>query len=176
MKSQAYLEEIRKADGLKRAVLQKITIDGREATFHLITDLSYTAEDVAYADRVSARYAPEGYSGRARVTKSVPSAEGVRRALADILKTKFPAAAAFVSPEDITVTVENGGGRFYVDVDGGDSGRISADSVLDVLQKTIARSFCGTWCGEFRITQKDKGEIEFEVEPVEFELSPRYFK
>ena len=176
MKSQAYLEEIRRAEGLKRAVLQKITVSGREVTFHLITDVSYTAEDLAYADGVSARYAPEGYSGRARVTKSVPSAEGVRRALADVLKNKFPAAAAFVSPEDISVIVENGGGRFYVDVDGGDSSRISADSVLDVLQKTIARSFCGTWCGEFRVTQKEKGEIEFEVEPVEYEISPRYFK
>ena len=47
VKGQAYLEEIRRAEGLKRAVLQKITVSGREVTFHLITDVSYTAEDLA---------------------------------------------------------------------------------------------------------------------------------
>lgn len=161
---------------MKRAVLQKIVVDGREVTFYLVTDVSYTADDVAYAEGVSARYAPEGYTARVRVLKSVPSAEGVRRLLADTLKTKFPAAAAFVTPEDISVSVETGGGRFSVAVDGGAESRISSDNVLDTLQKTLSRSFCGVWCGEFRMTEKEKGEIEYEPEPEEFELAPRYFK
>ena len=51
MRSERYLNEIREAEGLKRAVLQKIVVDGKTAEFFLLTDLTYSAEDVAHADR-----------------------------------------------------------------------------------------------------------------------------
>ena len=40
MRSERYLNEIREAEGLKRAVLQKIVVDGKTAEFFLLTDLT----------------------------------------------------------------------------------------------------------------------------------------
>ncbi|MCI9504201.1 MAG: hypothetical protein HFE26_02260 [Clostridia bacterium] len=175
MRSERYLNEIREAEGLKRAVLQKIVVDGKTAEFFLLTDLTYSAEDVAHADSVSARYAPAGFAGKARITKSVPSAEGVRRALAQTLKTRFPAAAAFVSLEDIQAETEVGGGRFSICAEESERARLAGDHVLDALQSEISRQFCGVWRGEFRMVKKEKGEIEFEPEPEETVLAPRFF-
>ena len=143
MRSERYLNEIREAEGLKRAVLQKIVVDGKTAEFFLLTDLTYSAEDVAHADSVSARYAPAGFAAKARITKSVPSAEGVRRALAQTLKTRFPAAAAFVSLEDIQAETEVGGGRFSICAEESERARLAGDHVLDALQSEISRQFCG---------------------------------
>ena len=93
MKSKQYLEEIRRAAGLGRAVLKKIEVKGRTVTFFLVTDKTYSADDVEHARTVSARYAPEGFTAEVNVRKAVPDPEGIRRAVADILKTRFPAAA-----------------------------------------------------------------------------------
>ncbi len=176
MKSKLYLDEIRRAEGLSRAVLKKITVEGDEAVFHLVTDANYSREDVAYASEVSARYAPEGLRGSARVIKSVPSEEGIRRAVADILKTRFPALAAFVSPEDIGAEVDAGGGRFYLGVDASGFAKGKEDGVIDALSEELGRQFCGCWLGELRAVPKERQEIERELPPEEYIRAPRFFE
>ena len=114
MKSKEYLEEIRNAPGLKRAVLRRIEVAGRTVTFHLVTDVTYAPEDVEYARGVSQKYAPQGFSAEVRVLKSVPDAEAVRKVVAQILKDRFPGMAAFVDPEDIAVEIDEGGGRLEI--------------------------------------------------------------
>ena len=177
MKSKAYLEEIRKSAGLSRAVLKKIAVTGRRVTFFLLTDLSYTQEDVAYACEVSARYVPAGFTAEADVKKAVPDAAGVRRAVADILKTRFPAVAAFVDPGDIEVVIDDGGGRFYIDVGEVEGDRVTSDGVLDAVSEALQRSFCGAWFGEVRFRAKERGEIEREAPPAaEYVAAPRMFE
>ena len=176
MKSEEFLNEVRKAEGLKRAILKKIAVDGREIVFHLVTDLSYTQEDVAHACEVACRFAPKGYTATARVIKSVPSGEGVRRAVLEALRVKYPAAAAFVSPEDVTVDLDSAGGRFTVSVSAGDEKTFEDDGILDDLSRELKKQFCGTWYGDFRSVQKEKGEIEREEdEPAEIVYGPRFF-
>ncbi len=175
MKSKQFLEEIRRAPGLKRAVLTKITVEGGEATFHLITDLTYSREDVAYAESVCKRYA-EGLRATAHVIKSVPSEEGVRRALTDTMRREFPAFAAFVTPDDVRVTLTEAGGTFSIGVgaEAGDKGR--EDGILDALTAMLSRNFCGVFAGEFRIVKRDMGEIEHAALPPEERiLAPRTF-
>lgn len=176
MKSEAYLNEIRKSAGLARAVLKKITVDGHTALFQLATDVNYTADDVAYAKNVSQKYVPEGFTADARVIKSVPDAEGVRRAVTDFLRTKFPAAAAFVSPQDVEVIRDERGGRFFISADAEECRMFETGNVLDALSAELQRQFCGAWFGNVRIEEKKKGDIEREeLPPPEMELAPRSF-
>ena len=176
MRSEEFLNGIRGAEGLKRAILKKIVVEKREIVFHLVTDLSYTKEDVAHANEIASHFAPAGYSASVRVVKSVPSEEGVRRAVADALKSRYPAAAAFVSPGDIEVILDGAGGRFTVAVSAGEEKLFEDGGVLDTLSGELKRQFCGTWYGDFRSIQKEKGEIEREEDdPAEIVYGPRFF-
>lgn len=175
-KSLEYLEEIRRAEGLSRAVLKKICVEGGEAVFHLVTDKNYSQEDVAYASEVSRRYA-SGFNASARVVKSVPGEEGVKKAIADFLRLRFPAFAAFVSPEDIAVDLDGSGGRFFIGVSELERTKGMEDGVADAVAAELNRSFCGTWTGELRAAEKERGEIELGAPPPEeYILAPRFFE
>ena len=176
MRSKQYLEEIRKSPGLVRAVLRKIEVKGGEAKFFLVTDLTYSPEDIAYARGVSQKYVPEGFTAEVGVLKSVPDEAGVRRAVADILKTRFPGIAAFVDPEDIAVAVDGAGGRFFITVGELERDRMTGDGVLDAVSEELSRRFCGSWFGEVRFEDRARGEIEQEAPPeAEFVSAPRFF-
>ncbi len=175
-KSIEYLEEIRKAEGLSRAVLKKIVVEGGEAVFHLVTDTSYTQEDVRYASEVSRRFC-NGLNATARVVKSVPDEEGIRRAIADMLGEKFPAFAAFVSPEDISVSLDKSGGRFFIGVSEIERAKGREDGIVDALSAELNKFFCGYWTGELRPVNKQNGEIEGEAPPPEeYIAAPRFFE
>ena len=170
------MKEIRNAAALSRAVLQKITVEGNTVTFYLLTDRTYSADDCAYAKNVSARYVPEGFTVEARVKKSVPDGAAVRRAVTEILKTRFPAAAAFISPEDVEIAVDDKGGRFFIGVGAEERAQFSAGRVLDEVNVRLQRMFCGAWYGDFREKQKERGEIEREeLPPAELVAASRYF-
>ena len=176
MKSKQYLEEIRRAAGLGRAVLKKIEVKGRTVTFFLVTDKTYSSDDVEHARTVSARYAPEGFTAEVNVRKAVPDPEGIRRAVADILKMRFPAAAAFVDPEDIEAYVDEGGGRFFIGVGEAERVRMHEDGILDAVGAELAKNFPGAWYGDVRAVEKDRGEIEREAPPeAEYVIAPRMF-
>ncbi len=174
MISEEYLNEIRTSPGLERAVLKKIVVERGEAAFFLVTDVNYTAEDIRWADEVSARYA-RGLKASARVVKSVPDAEGIRRALYDALQDGFPAVSAFVSPAEIRVDVGDRGGAFHIAAAGNGSETASAEAISDALSASLMRSFCGVWTGEIVFRAKDTGEIERDLPPEEFMNAPRFF-
>ena len=178
MRSKEYLEEIRMTPGLKRAVLRKLEVSQGTGTvtFHLVTDVSYSPEDVEYARGVSKKYVPSGFFADVRVLKSVPDEAGIRRAVAQILKNRFPGIAAFVDPEDIAVEIDEGGGRFFISVGELERERMTGDGVLDTVSAELARSFCGSWFGEVRFIEKDRGEIVHEAPPeAEYVAAPRFF-
>ncbi len=174
--SETYLSEIRQAAGLSRAVLRKITVSEKNIVFYLVTDLSYSQDDCAYADGVSQKYVPEGYTAEANIMKSVPSEEGVRKELAEVLKTRFPSAAAFISPGDIGVEIGSGSGRFVIGIDEAERCQFDRANVLNTLTEEVNRRFCGVWCGGFCTVEKETGEIEEEaLPPAEAVFAPRVF-
>lgn len=176
-RSEEFLNEIRKTDGLARAVLKKITVEKKTAVFYLVTDKSYTKEDVAAAKAAAERFVPAGYSADVSVLKSVPSEEGIRREISDILKERFPSAAAFISPEDVAVTVGAGGGRFRIAVMDAERSQFDRANVLDALAEELGRRFCGVWYGGFVSAEKETGEIEEEeLPPAEAVYAPRIFE
>ena len=58
MSTQEYLNEIREASGLARAIITGITVEKRTGNvfFELVTDVAYTAEDKAWAEKISKKY------------------------------------------------------------------------------------------------------------------------
>ena len=173
MKSQAYLREIRQAAGLSRAVLKKITVEGGEAVFYLVTDVNYTEEDAAYAAEVSARYAA-GLKASVRIMKSVPSEEGIKNAVRDILGANFPAFSAFVAEGGVSVSLGTAGGAFTIEAGGAERNKEKEAEVLDAVSAALNRSFCGNRVGELRFTERAEG-ISRELPPEEFVFTPRYF-
>lgn len=176
MKSEEYLDKIRGIAALKRAVLKKIVVEGEKIVFFLITDLTYRQSDVDEATRISQTFVPEGYRAEANVVKSVPSEEGVQATLFELLRAKFPASAAFVSPRDIEVTLNGAGGKFVLTISESDRARFSAGNVLDVLAGELSRRFCGVWLGDLRFAERAPREIEHaELPAAEIVLAPRTF-
>ncbi len=176
MKSEEYLNEIRMAAGLKRAVLKKIAVEGEKITFYLVTDLTYRQEDVDHAKRVSERYVPAGYRAEVNVVKSVPSEEGVRATVTELLKSRFPAAAAFFTPQDVEVSLDGAGGRFFLSVGEKERTQFAAGDVLNTLSAELNRRFCGSWIGDYRRVEKAPREIEHAAPPpMEIVTGPRVF-
>ncbi len=178
MKSEAFLEEIRGTAGLARAILQKIVVEGEVVTFHLVTDVTYSTADLAHAEQVCKRYLPDGFQeARVKVVKSVPDEEGIRKAIADFLSKRYPAAAAFVAPKDIEVVRDKTGGRFFISVGSAESGQFSSGEILNGVSAELSRHFCGAWYGNVRAVDKDLGEIEREeYAPQEVVVAPRFFE
>lgn len=175
MRSKEYLQEIRGIERLSRAVLKKIEVSGGEARFFLVTDQTYTKEDVLAAERISARYVPAGFTAKADVTKSMPDEKAVKSRIITFLKERFPAAAAFVSPDDVEVFTQGRGGRFLIGVDYGAEKQFSCGNVLDAVGAELDRSFCGAWFGEIKKIERDRGEIETRVVREEYVPAPRFF-
>ncbi len=175
MKSKQFLAEIRSIDGLRRAVLKRIEVAGEEVVFHLVTDRSYTREDVLAAENICKKYVPAGYRAGAKVLKSLPSAEAVRRSVSERLAARYPALAAFTSPDRIEVVLDDAGGRFFIQANETDRARLVADGAIDEVAAALCREFCGSWTGEFRFEKEDLGEIVGDVPPPERKFSPRFF-
>ncbi len=175
-RSEEFLKEIRKSTGLPRAVLQKITVEGREATFRLLTDVTYSAEDFSYAEKTAQNFVPVGFVAKVKIVKSVPDEEGIRRAVADILKRRFPAAAAFVTPNDIEIACDKTGGRFFISVDSAERAQFTSGDILNAVSAELSRNFCGSWFGNVRTVEKEARELEkAPLPPQERVLSPRFF-
>ena len=175
MKSKEYLQEIRKTDGLRRAVLKDIVVEGNSVLFRLITDSNYTEEDVNYASRISQKYVPAGFTGRASVMKSVPESAAVARFLKEYLASKYPVVAAFLEEGDITAEAGVGGGNFTVRIGKDEASRLARDAILDELSGELALRFCGAWSGEITLRERAEFVPQETEETVEYVLTERHF-
>ncbi len=175
MKSKQYLTEIRKAEGLERAILKDIVVERNEVTFRLITDKTYTDGDVQYAKNVSGKYVPAGFVAKASVMKSVPDRAAVRKYITEYLQKQYPLAAAFISDEDVVCEAGVGGGQFVIAVGNEEKPRFESGEITDALSRELALRFCGYWSGEYVLRDKPKREFEETAEEPEYVLAGRYF-
>lgn len=175
MKSKAFLEEIRKSEGLERAILKDIVVEGSRATFRLITDKSYSQGDVKYAAKVSEKYVPAGFTAEVNVMKSVPEGAAVEKFIKEYLAKKYPVVSAFSEEGDVYVEAGAGGGNFVIRVGKDEAVRFSGAEVADALSKELALRFCGVWNGEIELRESSRYEIKEEEEPEEYVLTSRNF-
>lgn len=181
MKTQEYLGEIRKSAGLERAILTEIEIDKKSGTvtFHLITDVAYTADDVASVRRISQKYLPQGMAADVKITKLVPDAESLKNSILQLLTARSPAAAAFIRPEDVEVIMDGHGARFCLDVSADEKRFLKTDEMVDGIAFELNKRFCGSYIGTIREKDKTMPELEEENEEVEEEpenFAPRFFE
>lgn len=175
MKSKAYLEEIRKSEGLERAILKDIIVEGTKATFRLVTDKTYSGEDVKYANEVSEKYVPAGFTAEANVMKSVPEGAAVAKFIREYLAKKYPVVSAFLEESDVRAEAGVGGGSFVVKVGKDEAVRFPGAEVVDALTKELALRFCGVWSGETELRESAGFELKEEEEPEEYVLASRNF-
>ena len=175
MKSKEFLQEIRRADGLERAILKDIIVEGNSALFRLITDKSYTGEDVKYASSVAQKYVPAGFTGAASVMKSVPDGAAVARFIKEYLTQKYPVASAFIEEKDLRIEAGVGGGNFILSIGKDEAARLAGEKLIDELSKELALRFCGAWCGEIALVERTQFVPEQQEDPVEYTLASRYF-
>lgn len=174
MKSEEYLSEIRKNAGLVRAVLRRIVVEGKTVTFYLATDVRYSPEDEEAATVISQKYVDPSLTARAVISKSVPDESSVRKAVCAILKMRFPAAAAYISPEDVAVVCDRTGGRYTLSVSKGEEALFKSYAILDTLTRLLEKDFCGAWFGSLANIEREEEQLTTSLIPqAEFVIGPR---
>ncbi len=168
MKKEEYLSKIRELDGLKNAVLSHITVDKKNSVieFFLVTDRAYTAQEADEAALIGGRYVPTGFDARAKIAKRTPDAEMIRQKIYQFVKESFPAAAAFLSQEDIGVEMLPSGAQFSFAVASGEQSLFTADNILDAVSGHLRTMFCGAFLGSVRIVDKEYDDALLHERPV----------
>ncbi len=151
-----YLENIRKNEGLKNAILCGITLSKKENTaeFFLVTDKTYSLKDEAAARAISEEYLPQGFSARVKIVKRVPDKEGLQKRIFEYIQRTFPAASAFLEEGNIEVELLQSGANFYVDIASGEQSLFTSGKILDEVSRYLSSVFCGTFFGNVRIVEK----------------------
>ncbi|MBQ8323404.1 MAG: hypothetical protein IJX91_05505 [Clostridia bacterium] len=152
-----YLSDIRRAEGLKNAILYGITVSKRERTveFSLVTDRTYSETEAEKARASSEKYIPNGFSARVKIIKRVPDRDIIRGKIYDYVAAKFPAASAFLEEKNIEVEMLTSGAHFYVDIASGEQALFSSGKILDEVSAYLGSIFCGTFYGNVRIVEKE---------------------
>jgi DNA polymerase III epsilon subunit family exonuclease len=167
-KVEEYLAKIRELDGLKNALLHGITVFTKEkrAEFSLITDKAYTALEEMKAQKLSESFLPSGFTATVKIIKRVPDSEILRRKIYEYVSDRFPAAAAFLAPENIEVEMLSSGAHFYVDIASGEQSLFSSGRILDEISKYLQSGYCGTFYGNVRVVEKAEPDVAIlEEEP-----------
>ena len=132
-RTEEFLQKIRALDGLKHAILSAITVSKREkkAEFLLVTVLAYSAREEAEAQSICAEYVPNGFSVGVKIAKRVPDEEMLKNKIYAYLYKTFPAAAAFVTAQDIGVEMLTSGAHFSFRIASGEQTLFSSGKILD---------------------------------------------
>ena len=124
MNQTEFLAQIRESDGLKNAVLHRICVDmrARSGRFEIVTDSSYSEEDIARAERTARAAVPASMQAEVKVVKLIADEQIVRHKILEYLGRNHRAAAACIRAEDIGVYPEGRTVRFTFGVDAAERG------------------------------------------------------
>lgn len=182
MRTREFLDEIRQSEGFPRAILSGITIEksSGKVTFRLVTDVTYTSSDLAYARQVGQKYIPEGMTADVVASKLIADERAIREKILKILRSQSPVAASFIRPEDVEVIKDGVNARFCLDLTVEERNMIHTRELLDSLSRELSLNFCGGYTGAIREVEKGETPSMEELRPaeqteeVEF-LPPRVF-
>lgn len=180
-KTEEYLNEIRALGGLQNAILTGISVSKRDMTaeFSLITDKTYAPAEEEAARRIAGKYLPAAFSPRVKITKRVPDAEILKKRIYEFMNSRFPAAAAFLKEEDISIELLSSGASFCFDVASGEQSLFTSGKILDEVSAYLRSVFCGAFYGNVRIVEKEREEISLDELPAddgeEYVQTTRFF-
>lgn len=156
-RTEEFLDQIRKIDGLKNCILCGINVTKRDnsAEFLLVTDKTYTTLEGEEAKAICQEYLPDGFTARVRIVKRVPDKEMLKSRIFEFIHSRFPAASAFLDEKSIEVEMLPSGANFYVDIASGEQALFTSGKILDETSRYLSSIFCGAFYGNVRIVEKD---------------------
>lgn len=163
MNQTEFLAQIRESDGLKNAVLHRICVDmrARSCRFEIVTDSSYSEEDIAQAERTARAAVPASMQAEVKVVKLIADEQIVRHKILEYLGRNHRAAAACIRAEDIGVYPEGRTVRFTFGVDAAERGFFEKnEQLLPGVERMLEKNFCNDFKGE--LVDKEKAGIEEE--------------
>lgn len=166
MKTEELLAELRKREALKYAIISEIRVSERlrMVEFIIITDRTYSADDVNYAVDTAQKFIPDGARVNVKISKLVADEGIVARKILSIIRQKFPVVASFVRPDAISVERSEHGAVFSIEIGAREQGLFKSDGVLDAVGAELSKCFCGSFIGTVKTTDK---EVEVPLEDDE---------
>ena len=163
--TEEFLDKIRAIDGMKNAIVSNIEIYGRRkiVCFYLVTDLTYSQNVIPQAEQIAASFLPQGFSAAVKIEKKTPDETLLRQEIMRFMKSRFPAASAFLEERYIEVEKTEGGAIFRFVLAAGEQALFTADNILDEVAKHLRSTFCGSFFGDVRVTEKEREALEEEV-------------
>lgn len=163
--TEEFLDKIRAIDGMKNAIVSNIEIYGRRkiVCFYLVTDLPYSQNVIPQAEQIAALFLPQGFSAAVKIEKKTPDETLLRQEIMRFMKSRFPAASAFLEERYIEVEKTEGGAIFRFVLAAGEQALFTADNILDEVAKHLRSTFCGSFFGDVRVTEKEREALEDEV-------------
>lgn len=163
-KLQQYIDDVRKIEGLKNAILIGICISKRElsAEFSIVTNTAYPPTAEVQLLRVTQGYLPTLFKAKTKIIKRVPDEEKVRAQIVSFMCKRFPAAAAFLEEGDVHVQMLDNGANFYFDVPSGEQSLFSSGEILDEVSAYLSSGYCGAFYGNVRIVEREREEISLD--------------
>lgn len=158
MTQSEFLAQLHEREGLKRAVLNRITVDesARECTFWLVTDTAYSAEDAEAVSGLVRAAVPESLHSSVRIRKLVADPQIIRHKIVEYLGKSHRAASACIREEDIEVTIgADGVVTFIFGVDAAERGFFEKnEQLLPSVIRMLSQNFCNSFRGELADKEK----------------------
>ncbi len=171
--TEGYLNDIRAIAGMENAILTGIAVHRREMTaeFFLVTDKTYAPDAAKRAERAAVKYLPPSFSPKVRIEKRVPDAKMLRERIGAFMKSRFPAASAFLREEDIEAEPlrEGSGAHFCFDVPSGEQSLFTSGKILDEVSAYLQTVYCGSFYGDVRIVEREREDFDPDELPPEEE-------
>lgn len=163
--TEEFLKKVRQTDGMKNAIVSKIEIYERKKTvkFYLVTDLPYADDAKARAAAIANEFLPSGFFAEAEIEKRTPDEALLKQEIMRFMKSRFPAASAFLEERYVEVEKRESGALFRFALASGEQALFTADNVLDEVARHLRSTFCGTYFGDVKLTEKQREALEEEV-------------
>ncbi len=170
-----FIREIRSVNGFSNAILKSVELEKETGRVYLniITNKTYTIDDLRSVESVAAKYIPEPFTGEVEVTKIAPDCEMIRRRILTLAGEASKLIASTLKEEDITVTKTDDGFFYSISV----TGVTPSPDFIAAIDKGLKVSFCDKItgrCVKSSHTIEDL-EIEEESENVEYLTPVRSF-
>lgn len=163
--TQEFLQKIRALSGMQNAIVSRIEVfaNRKTACFYLVTDQPYPQSAASEAEKIAGGFLPQGFAAVAKIEKKTPDEEMLREEIMRFMKSRFPAASAFLEEKYIEVEKRENGALFRFTLASGEQALFNADNVLDEVAAHLSRTYCGTFFGDVKTAEKPRGQLEEEV-------------
>ena len=163
--TEEFLHKIRQLDGFSNAIITNIDVFTRKKVvcFYLVTDLAYSESVLPEAEEIAEAYMPAGFAAVVHAEKRTPDEALLRQEIMRFMKSRFPAASAFLEEKYIEVEKRESGALFCFVLASGEQALFTADNILDEVAKHLQSTFCGTYFGNVKIAEKQREALEEEI-------------